>query len=49
MSFEALNEFVAVNDRFGDRAQDICIGLDLRIQVAGQGCKIVERTTKTFD
>jgi hypothetical protein len=49
VSFEALNEFVAVNDRFGDRAQDIRIGLDLRIQVTGQACKIVERTTKTFD
>jgi len=49
VSFEALNEFVAVNDRRGNRAQNICIGLDLRIQIAGHAREIVERTAKVFD
>ena len=49
VSFEALNEFVTVDDRIRDRAQHICIGLDLRIQVAGHAREIVERTAKILD
>ena len=42
MAFEALNQFVRVNDRGGDFAEDIRVALHLRVQVARDVGQIVE-------
>src|SRR5207247_9163083 len=42
VAFEALHQFVRVNDRGGDFAEDIRVALHLRVQVARDVGKIVE-------
>ena len=42
VTFEALHEFVRVNDSRGDCAKDIRIALHLRVQIARNARKIVE-------
>src|ERR1041385_2860262 len=45
---EALHQLVGVNDGVGDLAEDICVVLHLRVEVAGDVGQVVERERKLF-